>query len=141
MPYMAPATAIPKKIKRGSNRDIALNLDLDFDIHDLLHDAVTDQLQGYGRAQHDLAYVVSEENLDVLGIGIEHQHGDRHRNQAERGSGHFSMGADRSDSSAQLEALADHIGQLVQNFRQIAAGALLQEHGRDKEVHVERRHA
>src|SRR5665213_2450043 len=113
MPYMAPATAIPKKINRGSNRDTALNLasnfDLNFDIHDLLHDAIADQLQGHRRAQHDLAYVVGEEKLDVLGIGIKHQHRHRYRNQAERGSGHFSVGADRADPPAQLEALANHV--------------------------------
>ncbi len=50
------------------------------------------------------------------------------------------MGADRANAAAQLEAFANHVGQLVQNFRQVAAGALLQQHGGDKEVHVERGH-
>src|ERR1700756_5434551 len=115
MPYIAPATAIPKKINRGRSRVITLNLDL----HDLLHDAVADQLQGHGRAQHDLAHVVGEKELDVVRVGVEHQDCNRYRNTAKGGGGHFSVGADRANASAQLEAFANHVGQIVQNFRQV----------------------
>ncbi len=51
------------------------------------------------------------------------------------------MRADGADAAAQLEALPDHVGQLVQNFGQVAAGALLQQHRGNEEVHVERGHA
>ena len=51
------------------------------------------------------------------------------------------MRADGADLAAELKALADDISELVQNLREIAAGALLQQHRRDEEMNVERRHA
>src|SRR5258706_1036333 len=137
MPNKAPATAIPKNIAMVSK--IGMALDLDF--HDLLHDEVADDLQRHGRAQHDVADVVGEEELDVVRVGETQKtrHGDR--NQAERGGGHAAVRADSADASAKLEALGDHIGQLVQNLSQVAARTLLQQHCRDEEVDIERRYA
>ena len=45
------------------------------------------------------------------------------------------------DLPLQPEALTDHIGELRQNFGEVAAGLLLQEHGRGKEAHVQQRDA
>ena len=43
--------------------------------------------------------------------------------------------------AAQFESFANHVGQLVQDFRQVSARTLLQQHGRNEEVHVQRGHA
>ncbi len=51
------------------------------------------------------------------------------------------MRAHRADAAAQLETLANHVGQLVQDFRQVAARALLQQDRRHEEMHVQRRYA
>ena len=91
--------------------------------------------------QHDVADLVLEEELHVVRIGVEHQDGDGDRDAAQRRGGHPPVRADRADAPAQLEALADHVRQLVQNLGQVAAGALLQQHRGYKEVHVERRDA
>ena len=61
--------------------------------------------------------------------------------QRERSGRHAAMGADRADTAPQFEALANHVGQLVQNLGQITAGALLQQHRGNKEVNIERRNA
>src|SRR5712691_624372 len=137
MPSKAPATAIPKNIAMV----IKIGMALDLDFHDLLHDEVADDLQRHGRAQHDVADVVGEEELDVVRIGVKHQNRNGDRNQAERGGGHAAVRADCADASAELEALADHIGQLVQNLSQVDARTLLQQHCRDEEVDIERRYA
>src|SRR5579864_6494305 len=137
IPNRAPATAMAKNITMVIKMGMTLNLDF----HDLLHDEVADNLQRHGRAQHNVADVVGEEELDVIRIGVEHENRHRDGNQAERGGRHAAMRADGPDASAELEALADHVGQLVQNLSQVAARALLQQHGRNEEVDIERRDA
>src|SRR5580658_4170175 len=121
MPTPARPMARTTKINTVKRNGMSLYLD----VHDLLHDAVADQLERDRRAEHHLTHVVLEEEVDVIGSGIKHQHGDRDRNAAERGCGHAAMRADGANSPAQFEAFADDIGQLVQNLGQITAGALL----------------
>src|ERR1700686_529248 len=108
----AAASPIAKTVKM---RTITKNMALDLDIHNLLHDAVADQLQHDGPAQHHVAYVVFEEELAVVGIGIEHKDRHRDRDAAQGSGGHFSVRAYGADASAKLESLANYIGQLVQN--------------------------
>src|SRR6185295_4712786 len=119
-------------------RTVIKNMGSNLDIHDFFHDHVTQQLQADADAHHDVADLIFKEELHVLGIGVEHQNGDRDRNTAQRSRGHASVRADRADAAAQLEAFPNYVGELVQNFCQVAAGALLQQHGRYKEVHVQR---
>ena len=68
------------------------------------------------------------------------QHGGD-RQQGQNGGRQAPVGAGRLHLSLQAEALADDVGQARQNFAQVAAGLLLQQHRRGKEAHVEQRHA
>src|SRR5579862_8916061 len=130
--FMSTAAAAPVMIKNSSV--VSKNIVLDLDLHDLFHHRITDQLQHHRGAQHDVADVVVEKELHVVRIGEKHQdaHGDR--NDAQRRGRHLAVSADRPDAPSQLEALADYICQLVQNLGQIAAGALLQQHRRNKKM-------
>src|ERR1019366_7450181 len=110
MPTKAPVMATPKKMMTTM-----IGMTLYLDVHNLAHDAVADQLQRDGAAQHDLADVIGEKELDVIRIGVEHQHRDGHRNQRQGRGRHFSVRADGADAAAQLEALANHVCEFVQN--------------------------
>src|SRR5579884_1201630 len=50
------------------------------------------------------------------------------------------MRANRADASAQFKALTNHVRELVENLGQVTARALLQQHGGNEEMYVERRH-
>src|SRR5258708_26909879 len=103
MPANATATASPIKTRMVITNGMALDLD----VHDFLHDSVADELKHHGAAQHDVADVVAKEELHVVRVGIEHQDGDRDRNTTQCSGSHFAVRADRANTSAQLETLAD----------------------------------
>src|SRR5260370_29501590 len=133
-----PATTRASAMKTSIVR---INMELNLDIHDLSHDEVADYLQPDRCAQHDVAYVIGEKKLDVIRIGVKHQHRYRDRNAAQRRRRHLAVRAHRADAAAQLETLANHVGQLVQDFRQVAARALLEQDRRHEEAPVQRRYA
>src|ERR1700678_2900078 len=134
----AKASNAPKsrKITKLNKNAMALYLDL----RDLFHDEESGDLQGNRAAHHDVADVVQEEELHIVRVGVKHQHRDANGDAAEGDARHPPVRANRADTPAQLEALPDHVSQFVQDLGQVAAGALLQQHGGNKEVHVERRY-
>ena len=68
------------------------------------------------------------------------EHGDD-RQQGQNGGRQASVGAGRLHLSLQPEPFADDVRQARQDFAQIAARLLLQQHRRRKEAHVQQRHA
>src|ERR1700722_15746904 len=122
MPTPARPMANTTKINTVKRNGMPLYLDgIDF-----LHHAVADELERNRGPEHDLAYAVGKEKLDVIRIGVKHENRHRDRNAAQRGRGHAAVRADGADAPAQLEAFADDVSQLVQDLGQVTAGALLQ---------------
>src|ERR1700738_3610378 len=113
----------------------------DLDVHNLLNHGVTDQLQENCSAQHPVADLVGEKETDIVRIDPKHENRDADRNQGEGRAGHFAVSADRPDAATELEALADYVGQLVENFCEVSTSALLQQNGRYEKVDVQRRDA
>src|SRR5579884_1132711 len=113
----------------------------DLDVYNLANNAVTDELQRDGTAGHDVSDVVFEEELHVLRVGVEHQDRDADGNAGERQPGHASMRADGPDLAAELEALTNDVRQLIQDLGEVPAGALLQQHGGDEELHIQHGYA
>src|SRR5271170_2250257 len=107
----------------------------------MLDDQIADDLQHDGASDHQVADVIGEKELHIVGIDIKHDHRDAERNGGERNSRHASMRADSAYAAAQLKTFPDHIGQLVQNFREIAASPFLQQDGGNKEMYIEQRNA
>src|SRR5271165_4771531 len=136
-----PASDIPAANRMKITKLKRIAMELHLDVRDLLHDEVADDLQDHRATQHDVAHVVKTEELHIVGIGVEHA--DRHSNwnAGQCGPSHAPVRADGPDAAAQLEALADDVSEFVQNLRQIAARALLQQYGGHEEVHVQRRNA
>src|ERR1700691_4266010 len=129
----SPAAKNRKTTKLNKNA-MALNLDA----RDLPHDEISGNLQYDRAAQHDVAHIVEEEEPHVVGVGVEHEHRDANRNATESDSRHAPVRADRADAAPQLEALPNHVGQFVQDLGQVSSGALLQQHCRNEEVHIQR---
>src|SRR5277367_439029 len=132
-PAKESAAANNMKITKLNTNAMVLNLY----IRDVLHDEESNHLQGHRAAQHDIADVVQEEEAHVVRVGVKREHRDPDGNATERDARHAPMRADGLDAAPQLEALADHIGQLVQDLGQVAAGALLQQHRGNEKVHVQ----
>src|SRR5436305_11189823 len=109
----------------------------DLDGHNFANNSVAEQLQPDGAAGHNVAHIVLEKEADVVRIGVEHENRHPERNTAQGQSGHPSVRADGTDLASQLEALTNDIGELVQDFRKVPAGTLLQQHRRDEELHIQ----
>ena len=86
---------------------------------------------------------MGSENSGSNEARIQHQHDDdddrRHAHQKRHGEPAL-RGVD-PHLALNLEALANHIGQIVENLGEVAAGFALQHDGGDEEFHVHQRHA
>src|SRR4051794_8227701 len=113
---------------------------LDLYRHNLLHHQITDDLQRHGCRQHHVADVIGEEELDVVGIRVKHEDCNPNWDASQRGGRHLTVRADGANASTQFETFSNDVGQLVQDFRQVAASTLLQKDGGHKKVTIEQGH-
>src|SRR5882724_8501107 len=136
-PRSAKTPVSPRKISIVSRMSMSLNLDVD----DLPHDQVADRLKTDGGAGHLIAHRILDEKFDIFPIGVEHQERACDRNARQRSGRDLAVRADGLDPAAQLESLPNQDRQFVQQLGKVAAGAFLQKHGGNKEMHFEQRHA
>ena len=78
---------------------------------------------------------------DVAGRGdVDEDHDDR-RQRADDGGGGLGFHRHRLDLLGHLLAVAQHLGEVAERFRQVAAGFLLDRHHDAEEVRFRHRHA
>src|SRR5579871_5776026 len=104
--------------------------------HEISHRLQTDS--GY---QQGVANWISKQWMDEITIdGQHHDHNDgRHSHQ--QGHSEASLGGVNAHLALNLEALADDIGEIVENFGQVAARLALQHDCGDKEFHIDKGNA
>src|SRR4029079_15180642 len=114
-----------------------LHLDLD----DLLDPDVPGDLHTNRHHQQDLTYVFTEQHVHVVRVD-EHQRDGQGRRQCQQDvSGQPAMRGVDAHLAKYLETLANDVGEVLENLRQVAAGLALNQHRRGEEPHVEDRNA
>src|SRR5580698_5719939 len=97
---------------------------------------VSNGLQGNTDYQQSVSNRIIKERPDELRTehGKNCHHGRRHPH--EQGHGEAALRGVNPHLALNLEALADYVGQIVEDFSQVAAGFALQHDGGDEELHV-----
>src|SRR5262249_38657501 len=94
-------------------------LDLDFD--DLTDPDVSDGLHDDRADQHRLPHPLVKQQAHVLGIDERQGDGERRWQRQQHVAGEAAVRGVDADLTADLEPLADHVGEVVENLRQGAA--------------------
>src|SRR6185503_499882 len=131
----APAaiSSDPKRNARSDSNSTVLNLDLD----DFANPDVADALHHDRAHQHHLAHALAEEQLHVLRVDEIQGGRERGRQRHQDIAGESAVRRVGADIPLNLEALADDVGEPVENLREVAAGVALDQDGGDEEPDVE----
>src|SRR5271165_190553 len=110
-------------------------------LNNLANHEVTHGLQGDAGHQQGMANGIVKKRFDELRAedGENGHHGWRHGHQ--QGHGEAALGGVDPNLALDLEALADDVGQVVENFGEVAAGFALEHDGGDEEFDIDQGHA
>src|SRR5262245_38533932 len=130
----APATRSETNTKPSSgSSSITSHLDLD----DLADPEVADRLHDDGAAHHHLTHALLEQEAHVFRVD-EHQRAREHGGQRQQHvAGEAPVRGMDPHLTQNLEALADDVGEVVEDLGQVAARVPLNQDGRHEEPHVE----
>src|SRR3569623_1926119 len=108
----------------------------DPEIHHEVHDEIADAHPATGKPEADLGHALLPDAAVEIRLEEEHdeEHADRQRRQDQRRRAAF--GGERFDLAAHLEALANDLGQVLEDFAKIAAGRPLDRHRGDEQRQV-----
>src|SRR5712692_10581637 len=134
----AAATSSDPNMKASNAiNTVTLHLDLD----DPADPEEPNRLHHEGNEQRHLAHAVLEEQLHVLRVEHRQDDAQRRRQGQQDEGGEAAVRGVHANLPADLESLADHVREVVENLGQIAAGFPLNQHGGDEEPDVEDRDA
>src|SRR5208337_2362677 len=93
----------------------------DLDPYDPANHEVTDRLQYHSAYNQGVADRVGEQGVNVARTGGEHDSHNDGGQSHQQHHGEPSLSGVNAHLPQNFEALANHIGQIVKNFRQVAA--------------------
>ena len=91
--------------------------------------------------QQRVADRVREQRANERGIEHKHQRDNDWRHTHQERHRQTSLSGINANLALNLEALADDVREVIEDFGEVAASFALQHHGRDKELHVDQGHA
>src|SRR5579864_4671135 len=131
------ARAMVTKIRTASINAMELHLNPD----DLANDEVSDRLQRDADHQHHVANRVGEQGTDKHWVHEHHAHNDYGRHPHEQKHGEAALGGVDAHLAEDLETFANHVREIVENFRQVAARLALQHDGGYEKLDVDQGYA
>src|SRR6188472_3605237 len=121
----------------SGRKTVTLYLDLD----DLANPEIANRLHDDGAHDHHLAHLFLEQQIHVLGIHPRQHHTQRGRECQQYIAGETAVRRVDPDLPQNLESLAHHVCEVVENLRQVAARFSLNQHSSDEEPHIQMRHS
>src|SRR5262245_6240633 len=125
---------------RGSSIQHRASL-LDTDIYNFANHQRTEQLRYDAADEHFLAHGVGKEQHQVVGIHAVNDDEQRGRQCEEHDTREAAFAGEGLDLAPDLEALADQVADLVENFGQVTTRLTLQDDRRGEELEVQVRNA
>src|SRR5688572_14266100 len=143
MPPLAGANAIAAPtISSETNRNARIGSStLHLDLDDLADPDVADELHDDRGGDHLLPHALREEELHVIRVDEHQRDGERRRKRQQDIAGEAAVRGMHADLPQNLEALAYHVREVVENLGQVATCLTLNRHGGHEELHVEEGHA
>src|SRR5438270_4094512 len=111
--------------------------DSDLNIRYFADNKIPDDLGEDGAVNHGAADLIGSQIFQVLRGSHQDEARDCDRHQNQDQTGDTSVGACRFDLAPYPKTFADDLCELTQDFSEVAAGFLLQQHGRHKEAHID----
>src|SRR5437764_10556899 len=130
------ATATAAKIMIGTN-----SISSDLNLNDPSNYKISDRLQHDPCSEQRMADGIVKQRADETRIHNQHGHNDGWRKAHQQHHSEPPLRGVNPHLTQYLEALTDHVGQIVQNFRQVATGFTLQHDRGDEKLHIHKRYA
>src|SRR5580765_4999281 len=113
----------------------------DLNPDDLANYEIAHRLQDDTDDQHGVPDRIGKQRPDEQRVHEIHPHNDDGRHAHQQQHGEAALRGVDTYLAQDLEALADHVREIIENLGEVAAGLALQHYGRDKEFHVDERYA
>src|SRR4029077_11961505 len=134
------AMRMPTATTRPS-RSVVLDIDLYLDRHDAANDQVANEDHEDGDDDQDPADEVAEHRLEVRGRHEEHERRQKHRQGRDDRARRSRLGGERLDLALDADALADRVGDVVEDLGEVATDRAVDRVGRGHQVEVVARDA
>src|SRR5689334_21756691 len=125
---------------RGSSIQHRASL-LDTDIYNFANQQRTEQLRYYAADEHFLAHRIGEEQHQVVGVHAVDDDKQCGRQSEQHDTREAAFAGEGLDLAPDLEALADQVADLVEDFGQVTTRLTLQDDRRGEELEVQIRNA
>src|SRR5580698_2873512 len=120
-------------------RALAKPLHLNSD--DLANHEIAHRLQGEASDQENVADGIGKQGAHEAGVQGHHHDHDNWRHAHQQAHGQAALRGVDADLTLDLEAFADHVRQVVENFSEVATSFALQHDGGDEKFNVDGGHA